>query len=455
MSVSSFCFTHRKKIFSLLHAVHVFSLFVYSIYVMLCLACPFLTFSCITLSASSQELYPYQPIPNASVCTCLDSIPVALFARPKFAYRSLCSKRHANFLFSLLLILAGDVSLNPGPTTSTHINAYCTNIRSASSITEQLDKPELIQKYILDKQADIFLLTETWLSPDSPSSVLNQLTPPGYAIQHVARPSGRGGGIAAIFRSSFSVSIIKTHVFSSFEHLFLRLTCSCKTYLFLTLYRPPSLSKSDFMSDFAVLLEDLASSPSALIVMGDFNLYLDQPDDHYTSAFSSLLDTFDFKQHITTPTHSAGHILDLLITQSTTPISEFGTTELFLSDHSTVFCQLPVPLYTRPSRLIKTIRKYSAICPETFSSDILSSVLHSDPSETLSVFTDQFHTVLSTLIDKHAPSKTISCPSSPNKPFYSADLKTEKSKRSKLETIFRKPNSTNKDKQKYLNQCKL
>jgi hypothetical protein len=202
-----------------------------------------------------------------------------------------------------------------------------------------------------------------------------------------------------------------------------------------------------------VLFEDIASSPSDLIIMGDFNLHLDLPDDHYSTAFSTLLDTFDLKQHISTPTHNSGHILDLIITHSSTTISEIGTIDLFLSDHSTVFCHLPISSNSRPSRITKTIRKFSAINPEAFSSDVLSSVLFTKPAETLPDLIEQFQSVLSTLLDKHAPSKIISYRSSPNKPFYSAALKDEKSKRSYLESIYRKTRSS-VDKANYRMQVK-
>src|SRR5688572_23353378 len=42
---------------------------------------------------------------------------------------------------SLLLLLAGDVSLNLGPTSSSNLNVYSYNIRSARSTSNNVDKP--------------------------------------------------------------------------------------------------------------------------------------------------------------------------------------------------------------------------------------------------------------------------------------------------------------------------
>ena len=82
----------------------------------------------------------------------------------------------------MLLFLAGDVSLNPGPQTNAHINVACLNICSATSINESRDKPALIQEFISDKKLYILFLTENLLYSDTPASATNLLTPTGYSF---------------------------------------------------------------------------------------------------------------------------------------------------------------------------------------------------------------------------------------------------------------------------------
>lgn len=193
LSLFSPCFTHRKKTLPYFHAVHVFCLLFICIYMFISL-----TFTCFTTNLASDmpnsnSSFPYQPIPCNSVCQCLDSVPFAFFCKThNLASLGLCSKRHKMFLFSLLLLLSGDVSLNPGPASSSNLNVCSYNIRSATTISNQFDKPALIQDFILDNKIDFCFLTETWLAPDSPSSVLNLLTPDNYCLQHVPRSTGRG-----------------------------------------------------------------------------------------------------------------------------------------------------------------------------------------------------------------------------------------------------------------------
>ena len=82
---------------------------------------------------------------------------------------------------------------------STSLSFASLNIRSAASITDALNKPCTLQEFIIDHELEILSLTETWLTPDSPTNILNSLTPDNYSIIHNPRLQGKGGGIAVIF----------------------------------------------------------------------------------------------------------------------------------------------------------------------------------------------------------------------------------------------------------------
>src|SRR5207244_11194112 len=89
--------------------------------------------------------------------------------------------RYINFLFSMLLILSGDINLNPGPpiTNISSLTFSCLNIRSESSITPELNKPAVLQEFLsgdLRNPIDILSLTETWLPCDPLPTFLNSLT---------------------------------------------------------------------------------------------------------------------------------------------------------------------------------------------------------------------------------------------------------------------------------------
>ena len=75
---------------------------------------------------------------------------------------------------------------------------------------------------ICDHHSDIFCLTETWLQQEDHASI-NELTPSDYLNVHVTRSTGRGGGVAVIFRSGLLISPRPKISFSSFESLILRI----------------------------------------------------------------------------------------------------------------------------------------------------------------------------------------------------------------------------------------
>ena len=68
------------------------------------------------------------------------------------------------------------------------------------------NKATTIHQFIVDNDLDILVVTETWLhSGGVDGHIISALTPPGYTVRHVARPTGYGG-VAVIHRSSLTLS---------------------------------------------------------------------------------------------------------------------------------------------------------------------------------------------------------------------------------------------------------
>ena len=84
---------------------------------------------------------------------------------------------------------------------------------------------------------------------------------------------------------------------------------------FVVIYRPPSSHIKAFLQDFASLLEQLVPISGNLLFVGDFNFKLDSNNTDATKLHN-LLESFNLKQHVATPTHFRGHTLDLIITRS-------------------------------------------------------------------------------------------------------------------------------------------
>ena len=60
--------------------------------------------------------------------------------------------------------------------------------------------------------------------------------------------------------------------------------------------------------------------PKELIITGDLNFHLDDLQDPETVKFLRILDDHGLVQHVREPTHSGGHILDVVIVRDSSSI---------------------------------------------------------------------------------------------------------------------------------------
>ena len=79
------------------------------------------------------------------------------------------------------------------------------------------------------------------------------------------------------------------------------------------MYRPPysdthPVTVNTFITEFAHFLESIILSA---VIVGDFNIHVDDANDPEASIFVDLLESMNLKQLVTRPTHQRGHTLDL------------------------------------------------------------------------------------------------------------------------------------------------
>lgn len=179
------------------------------------------------------------------------------------------------------------------------------------------NKSVILKDYIVDRNFDIFAITETWLrSADSDEVVIGDLVPTGYVFHHIPRET-RGGGVGIMLKWSLDAEIYHTGTsYTSFEAIGVHLKVLSRDIYILVIYRPPLSSginsMNTFMEEFSSCLEHYVIKPGSLMIGGDFNLHIDRPSDVSTINFLSLLEGFNLRQHVTQATHRAGHFLTLL-----------------------------------------------------------------------------------------------------------------------------------------------
>ena len=216
----------------------------------------------------------------------------------------------------------------------------CATLNCRSAIR----KDSFIGQILREEKIDFAVLTETWFSDHKQhqfeTSDLNQY---GYKISVTNRQNRIGGGIALTHRNTYTSRRISHGVTRSFEFGIWQHILKNITLHIMGVYRPPSLAtNTQFISDFSEFIEGIVPQYSNLMIIGDFNLHIDD-NSSTTADFKDSLFSMGLTQHVDFSTHTGGNILDLVITEATNGVyvlsCEPGT---LVSDHCIVKVTLNV-----------------------------------------------------------------------------------------------------------------
>jgi hypothetical protein len=345
-----------------------------------------------------------------------------------------CSKLSNCHYVILILLLSGDIEINPGPALTHNLSFGHLNIASIRN------KAASLHNYLIEFPFDVLALNETWLRPDETSSFLSSLHPSEYSLISRPRQHGNGGGVAFLFKKflKFSQLSIPGAPFQSLEVIAGALDNGNKRICFLNIYRPPSSSFALFMIEFQSILETFISCPSELIISGDFNIHIDNPTDNHSGQFINLLTSFDLKQHMNAPTHHLGHTLDLLITRSeSNSVSLASCNDSYLSDHLTITCSIDFTFKAPSSKKRIKYRPWKLLDINTFKLKILASPLLNSPPMSAEEYANQFQLDINNILDELIPEKTKIVTDRPSQPWFNKDISDARQRRSQLERAWR------------------
>ena len=179
-----------------------------------------------------------------------------------------------SFKWAILLLLAGDVSLNPGPSGS----------NERIKIATMKPKTAPFSEFVTSKNLDIVAVTETWLKHDETKSTISDISPPGYSFFHEPRADQRaGGGVGILVSDQLKTDI---HPLKTFEAISARIGNNLFSGFVGCLYRLQT-GTCQFFYEFQDLLDNIISLHDNLDILGDFNLHLDNSNETPTNSMKS------------------------------------------------------------------------------------------------------------------------------------------------------------------------
>ena len=109
-----------------------------------------------------------------------------------------------------------------------------------------------------------------------------------------------------------------------FEHICAKTSSKSRSVIVLVVYQT-SYASCGFYDDFSKSMNTLSTHNKEVIILEDFNFYLEQADDTFIQNFSNLLTLHNFHSSIDQPTHKLGGWLDVVACKQKFKIKVYET----------------------------------------------------------------------------------------------------------------------------------
>ncbi len=227
-----------------------------------------------------------------------------------------------------MLLLSGDIELNPGPN---FLNICHINIRSLSPTKLLAIRQEISDHY------NIISLSETFLTSESSQN----LSIPGFLPIFRLDRVTHGGGVACYISNNLVVKRRDDLEILCIEFLCLEIRSNNNKFLLCTCYRPPH-NNDNFWEELQYMIDQSRlDQVENLILTGDFNA---DPNTTNGNRLAQLVDLNNLSQHINEPTRiteTTSTILDQFISNIPYLIHDAKVLPpLLTNDHCTISIKL-------------------------------------------------------------------------------------------------------------------
>ena len=229
---------------------------------------------------------------------------------------------------------------------------------------------------------------------------------------------------ALIHRSTSNVKLVAKGQTRSFEYATWLLVMKKKNITVTGIYHPSpknTITNRMFIDDITDHLISLLPPTTNNIILGDFNMHINDSNSNDACIFKDTFTTLGLTQHVTTSTHVKGNILDLIFTEEISSIKltscQAGS---FLSDHKLVTAVLNFDKQPIEKKIL-SVCKLHCITKDSFKSTFNKSAIDlTSPVETVLY---QLNNKLHKALDTIAPLKQIQVAACQKQPWFDGIIK--------------------------------
>ena len=132
------------------------------------------------------------------------------------------------------------------------------------------------------------------------------------------------------------------------------------------------LKFSGFLEEYGKLLESVILLSGKLMIMGDFNILVNDPENTDAKKLANLAESFGLHQHVQSPIHGNNHVLDLILTSHQNATCNIVVQDNLLSDHFAILFKLDTSKPPLPKKEL-IYRMYKGIDADALNTDIQNS----------------------------------------------------------------------------------
>ena len=277
-----------------------------------------------------------------------------------------------SFLSSILLILSGDIEINPGPINGQRYIHEISQRHQKNKLfhtnTQSLHKKHLqLSRLVSDIGSNcIYGFSETWLTDSDPNNIYNPDQKNLECFRLDRSNQKTGGGVMLLVPKSFNpkhrpdLNMANTYAHCKmFESLWLELKSPKvrKKFLINIYYNPNRNHTEPFLEGMALSIDRAITENKTIIMMGDYNIdYFKKSDKN---SLETIFQPYDLRPLITQqPTRCAkrNSLIDYILTDSSIKAIHSSVVDSAIkSDHFGQFAVLEECVKSKAKVLKKNI----------------------------------------------------------------------------------------------------